>query len=77
MLEAVDPGARLDKQEYQERLTRVQLRLVAAQQRIEESKIPVVIVYEGMDASGKDGSIRRLTRRLDPLPEGNCASQRG
>ena len=66
MLEAVDLDAALDKQEYRERLARLQVRLITAQRGIEAAKIPVVIVYEGMDASGKGGSVRRLTRRLDP-----------
>jgi len=30
------------------------------------AKIPVVIVYEGWDAAGKGGTIKRLTRALDP-----------
>ena len=36
------------------------------QHQLYRERIPLVIVYEGWDASGKGGSIRRLTRELDP-----------
>ena len=55
-----------DKDEYEKRLRDSQLRLLRLEQRIYQKKRRVVIMFEGWDASGKGGSIRRLTERLDP-----------
>jgi len=41
------------------------LKLVKLQQAIRENNVPVLIAYEGWDASGKGGSILRITQRLD------------
>jgi polyphosphate kinase 2 (PPK2 family) len=56
----------LKKGDYRSELKDVQLELVGLQRRIVERRIPVVIAFEGMDAAGKGGSIKRLTQRLDP-----------
>ena len=51
---------------FQETLEKLQLKLVRVQQGIWHRKRRALILFEGFDASGKGGAIRRLTERLDP-----------
>ncbi len=55
-----------DKEEYQKLLDNYQLRLLRLQQRMYHKRRRAVIGFEGWDASGKGGAIRRLTENLDP-----------
>ena len=55
-----------DKKTYEDELAKLQLRLLKAELELRESKRSVVIAFEGWDASGKGGAIKRLTERLDP-----------
>ncbi len=66
MLEAVDLSLSLDKKEYSLQLTRRQIQLRELGYQVYVQKRPVVILFEGWDAAGKGGSIKRLTERLDP-----------
>jgi polyphosphate kinase 2 (PPK2 family) len=66
MLEQIDLGRTLDKDAYQRQLEHYQAQLGQAGYQVYAQKRPVVIVYEGWDAAGKGGSIRRLTEALDP-----------
>jgi AMP-polyphosphate phosphotransferase len=66
MLETLDLTAELSKDEYQVQLQPLQNELYSLQIRAHAQNIPLIIVYEGWDASGKGGNIRRLTERLDP-----------
>ena len=54
------------KEEYEELLEEYQLRLLKLQRKIIEKGIPVSVAYEGEDAAGKGGNIKRLTEALDP-----------
>ena len=65
-LEDVDLGLRLSKDEYESQLPAVQKKLLAIQQAYFREGRRAVIVFEGWDASGKGGTIRRLTEKLDP-----------
>ena len=67
-LSAFNPHESLpDDVVYDEVLKALQLRLLRQQARLrDEAPCAVVIVFEGMDAAGKGGAIRRLTGRLDP-----------
>ena len=66
MLEKADLSLKLDREEYEKKLPGLQLKLLRLQQEIKEKKVPVLIAYEGWDASGKGGSILRITQTLDP-----------
>lgn len=66
MLEHVDLTLTLDREEYEKQLLEAQLRLVRAQPRLRKEGIPVAVMYEGLDASGKGGSILRITEKMDP-----------
>ena len=66
MLEALDLNAQLPKALYQQQLEPLQHALHTLQIQARDLGRPIVIVYEGWDAAGKGGNIRRLTERLDP-----------
>ena len=66
ILEDVDLTQSLEKPEYKDRLDAAQKKLRKLEHRIYMERIGVAIVYEGWDAAGKGGNIRRLTRELDP-----------
>ena len=53
-------------EEYKAELKRLQEKLAALHNKIYRKRIPVVICYEGWDAAGKGGNIRRLAYPLDP-----------
>src|SRR5271168_4742015 len=56
----------IDESDYKQRLKEQQLKLLKLQRQLSESKHSVVIVFEGPDAAGKGGAIKRLVERLDP-----------
>lgn len=56
----------LSDEEYKEELARLQNHLKELHNRLYRKKVPVVIVYEGWDAAGKGGNIKRITEALDP-----------
>ncbi len=61
-----DLTACIDPEEYKTELKRLQKKLAKLHNQIYRKKIPVVICYEGWDAAGKGGNIRRLAYPLDP-----------
>ena len=65
-LAQVDLDKRLEKEVYRTALKQAQRELAHLHNQIYRLKIPVVLVYEGWDAAGKGGNIRRLTAALDP-----------
>jgi polyphosphate kinase 2 len=60
---AIDKAAR---QAYFKELFRLQGELVKLQDWVQHSKQKVVILFEGRDAAGKGGVIKRITQRLNP-----------
>ena len=66
MLETIDLTLALDRKTYDLELTRRQIQLRELGYQVSVQKRPVVILYEGWDAAGKGGSIKRLTERIDP-----------
>lgn len=61
-----DFSRKIGKDTYAKRLKRLQLKLVKIQQSYLFSSRKAVIVFEGWDAAGKGGTIRRLSMPLDP-----------
>lgn len=55
-----------DETTYKEELDALQDKLKELHNRLYRKKVPVVIVYEGWDAAGKGGNIKRITSALDP-----------
>ncbi len=66
MLEKIDLSIKMSKEEYEEQIKPLQLRLLRGQLKLRESKTSVVFVFEGWDAAGKGGCILRITEKLDP-----------
>ncbi len=65
ILSTLDLGKRLDDDAYAERLNELQGRLNRLHRKAKSKGISSVLVFEGMDAAGKGGAIRRLTAALD------------
>ena len=51
---------------YEKELFRLQLELVKLQEWIKEQGLKVVVIFEGRDAAGKGGVIKRITQHLNP-----------
>jgi polyphosphate kinase 2 (PPK2 family) len=66
MLDTIDLTKSLTKEEYVHDLIRYQLQLQALAYQLYVQKRPLIIVYEGWDAGGKGGNIKRVTEKLDP-----------
>ena len=65
-LKKTDVSLSLSKSEYLKKLESKQARIQELHHELYRLRIPLVIVYEGWDASGKGGNIRRLTEKMDP-----------
>lgn len=61
-----DTSDDMSKAEYKELLPKLQARIRELQYALYERKIPLMLVYEGMDAAGKGGNIKRVRESLDP-----------
>ena len=60
------PYVGISKSEYQIEKRRLQLELLKIQQWIIKNKHRVLVIFEGRDAAGKGGAIRRFTEHLNP-----------
>ncbi len=56
----------LNKVHYEEELKKLQVELVNLQQWISKKQLRVAVIFEGRDAAGKGGAIRRFTEHLNP-----------
>lgn len=59
-------GTDLDRRVYFRELLRLQSELVKLQDWVVDKKLKVVVLFEGRDAAGKGGVIKRVTQRLNP-----------
>ena len=66
MLEPVDLERTLDQDAYRRELRTCQLQLRSWARRLYQDQRSLILVFEGWDAAGKGGAIRRLTAKLDP-----------
>ena len=65
VLDTVDLTETVERKRYKKKLDKWQDRLRAAAWRCDRAGIPTVLVFEGWDAAGKGGTIRRMTRAMD------------
>ena len=56
----------MDRQLYFRELFRLQRELVTLQDWVQHTKYKLVVIFEGRDAAGKGGTIKRITQRLNP-----------
>ena len=54
----------LTAEDYEKQLTLLQVELVKLQKWIVKKELKVVVLFEGRDAAGKGGVIKRITQRL-------------
>ncbi|MCL2603414.1 MAG: polyphosphate:AMP phosphotransferase [Defluviitaleaceae bacterium] len=66
VLSKVDADKHIDNAEYREELDFLQARMNRLGHKMYAKRRPTVIVYEGWDAAGKGGNIKRLVAELDP-----------
>ena len=57
---------KMSKQVYEEKLEEFQIELVKLQEWIKENQLKVVVIFEGRDAAGKGGVIKRINEKLNP-----------
>jgi polyphosphate:AMP phosphotransferase len=65
-LDSVDLSKSMSDAEYATRLPKYEDRARKAQMKAFTSKVPVIVLFEGWDAAGKGGDIKRLTDNTDP-----------
>jgi polyphosphate kinase 2 len=56
----------LGKKAYEKELARLELELIKLQEWIKHAGLKVVVTFEGRDAAGKGGTIKRITQSLNP-----------
>jgi len=57
---------KIPNKEYEKELAKLQIELVKLQEWIKEKGLKVVCIFEGRDAAGKGGVIKRITQSLNP-----------
>ena len=60
------PGQKLDSRFYESELALLQLELVKMQYWIKDTGFRLMVIFEGRDAAGKGGTIKRITEPLNP-----------
>lgn len=61
-----DLSPSLSEDEYEEKLKKLEKKIHKLHSKIYKKKIPVVLAFEGWDAAGKGGAIKRVAYPLDP-----------
>ena len=64
-LSEVDLSVSVEPEEYKKELKALQARLHDLHNQAYRRHIPIIVAYEGWDAAGKGGNIKRLTAALD------------
>ncbi len=64
-LDNVNLAVTISRDDYEQKLPKLQDKLLHLEHDLYLPRVPVVIVYEGWDASGKGGNIKRLVSNLD------------
>jgi polyphosphate kinase 2 len=64
--DAVDGSAKLGRRDFERELERLQVELVKLQEWVKASGAKVCVLFEGRDAAGKGGIIKRITERTSP-----------
>lgn len=65
-LSQLDLKLSLEKNLYKKKIKALQYEMLNAQQLLFNHKIGLILAFEGMDAAGKGGAIKRLTEHIDP-----------
>jgi AMP-polyphosphate phosphotransferase len=66
ILDRADLSLDLTREAYEEKLASCQKKMWELEHAVYQKRIPVLIMFEGWDAAGKGGAIKRLTQSMDP-----------
>ncbi len=66
VLQGVDLSLDLEPEEYKERKKVLQKKLGILHNEMYLKRVPVILAFEGWDAGGKGGAIKRITQSIDP-----------
>jgi polyphosphate kinase 2 (PPK2 family) len=66
MLDKIDLSKKLSESEYKQKKKELELELLKCQLKARDEKLKVIVLFEGWDASGKGGAIKRLIESMDP-----------
>ena len=58
--------AKPEEEEFAQRLEEARSKLFAAQMKIKEAGLPVMVIFEGWGAAGKGSVLGRIIRNIDP-----------
>ncbi len=59
-------GRKIERKRYEKRKAELQIELLKAQDWVKETGQKIVLIFEGRDAAGKGGTIKRFTEHLNP-----------
>ena len=59
-------GRKIDKKKYEKELSKLHVQLIKLQEWVKHRRLKVVVIFEGRDAAGKGGVIKRITETLNP-----------
>jgi polyphosphate kinase 2 len=61
-----EPSAKMGRKEYESELYKLQVELVKLQEWVKKTGAKIIIIFEGRDAAGKGGVIKRIVERVSP-----------
>ncbi len=64
-VEAMNHSLSIDPDDYKHKLKKLQRRLFRLENLMFQARIPLIVMYEGWDAAGKGGNIKRVAQALD------------
>ena len=65
-VEKVQIWVKKETLEYERELTKLQIELLKLQNHVKEKGLKILMIFEGRDAAGKGGTIKRITEHLNP-----------
>lgn len=65
-VDRIDHSLALSREEYEKALKKEQKRFAELELKLYRARVPLMIVYEGDDAAGKGGNIKRIAQAIDP-----------
>ena len=64
--EKVQIWVKKEKIEYEQELSKLQVELLKFQNHVKDKGLKILMIFEGRDAAGKGGTIKRITEHLNP-----------
>ena len=61
-----EASVKLSKKDYERELYKLQVELVKLQEWVKKTGAKIIVIFEGRDAAGKGGVIKRITERVSP-----------